>query len=111
MKYYSVQKGYDISDYISIDETELAMAIRAQITGKVALFKKGTAAGNHIISILPDWNKAEKVYNPTGPDLLPSKVRDEHLAFLRFTEESVQRELQGKPALPAPEPEALPSKN
>ncbi len=98
MRYFKVQKGYDATDYISIDETELQTAIRAQVTGKVAMFKNATLAGNHIISITPDFDRLpseDRGYNPnTGSFPLPSVKR----------EENVSREAQGLPALPPKAP-------
>lgn len=55
MKYYKVRM---FNENISIDETELARALYAQITGKVAILKNGSVSGNQIFSITPDYHKA-----------------------------------------------------
>jgi len=55
MKYYKVRM---FNENISIDETELARALYAQVTGKVAILKNGSVSGNQIFSITPDYHKA-----------------------------------------------------
>ena len=56
MKKYIVKIGFGTSDFITITEAEVPTAIKAQITGKVAVFSEGTVAGNNIISVLPDYH-------------------------------------------------------
>lgn len=99
MRYFKVQKGYAQDDFISIDETELSKAIRAQISGKVVIFKNGTLSGNHIMSITPDWNRAEKVYNPAGADYVTTLVRRSYLEFMEFITENIERQNNGLPLL------------
>ena len=58
MKYFIVRFGYNESESISVDETELIKALKIQGNGQVGLFKEGSISGNHIISITPDFNRA-----------------------------------------------------
>lgn len=93
--HFKVQKGYGVEDYISIDGSELKLALRAQVTGKVAIFKGGTVSGNHIISITPDEDKMEKIYNPHGKDHIPARVKEEHQIFFEEVTDAVKKELTG----------------
>lgn len=105
MKYFKVQKGYGAEDYISIDETELQTALRAQVTGKVAMFKNGSVSGNHIISVTADPSQSEKIYNPSGPDYLPKNVEADYRLSIENAKELVTAQLEGrKPELKTLEP-------
>ena len=105
-KFFKVYTGYGETDYISIDETELEMCIRAQITGKVAITKDGTITGNVIQRIVPDWNKAlglNRGYKmkPEDYEYLPKKVADEHRDAIALATSSVQSQLKlGNISLP-----------
>jgi len=72
MKYFKVKIGFGKTDYIRIDETEVAKAIRAQVNGSVALFSEGgSIAGNNILAVLPDWNRVmgyNRDYELNGED-------------------------------------------
>jgi len=94
---YKLQKGYGEDGIILIDETELVPAIKARVTGKTALLKNGVISGSHIISILPDWDSAPKVYNPSGDDFLPAGVRQEYLLALENAEEIVRAGIENRP--------------
>ena len=88
MKYFKVQIFGD--EYISIDETELATAIRAQIKGTIAVLSGGTVAGNSIASITPDWNRElgyNRGYHMTPEDYrsISDKKEKEYAVFLGET--------------------------
>ncbi len=58
MLYFKVKIGFELEDIIGIDETEYPTVFKAQVTGKIAVFKNGMSiGGNSIISIKPDWLK------------------------------------------------------
>lgn len=96
MKHFKVQKGYN-NDFVEIDETELEKAINAQVTGKVAFFKRGgTVSGNHIISVEPDFDKMEKVYNPSGPDVIPNGLVDAHYLAIENAGETVKAAIENR---------------
>jgi hypothetical protein len=70
-KYYRVKTGYGKDDFISIDETELSKALRAQIKGSVAVFAEGSVSGNSILTITPDYQRMmgwNRNYSLTGED-------------------------------------------
>lgn len=87
MKYYRVKVGFLPEDFIQIDETELEMCLRAHVTGKVALTKRGgSVSGNLIQRVYPDLHKilgVNPVYKlqPEDYQLLPKKIVEEHEAF------------------------------
>jgi hypothetical protein len=103
-KYFRVQKGYGEDDYISIDEVELPMAMRAQITGKVAVFSEGSVSGNHIISVIPDYSRMmgwKRGYRLNGEDYdrVGKKTIDECRLMIDLTMTEVAKQLGGKQAL------------
>lgn len=90
MKYYRVKYGYGGNDFYSVNEEEVKKAIRAQINGTVAIFEEGTVAGNHIISISPDYNRLlgyNSDYVLTGEDMreISTQQRQDHEFLLKET--------------------------
>lgn len=88
MKYYRVKYGFGDDDFYNIDESELKKALVAQIQGKVLVCEDGTIAGNNIISIMPDYNRAlglNRDYKLTGEDhsLLGTELVKDHRNFLQ----------------------------
>lgn len=98
MKYWRVQIGYSSDNFISVDEAELGTALRAQITGKVGIFKEGTVTGRNIMSITPDYNRMlgyARDYKLMGEDYerLGSKKLEEHRKYLENIKTSINKEL------------------
>lgn len=96
MKYFRIKIGYGADNFISIDETELAMAIRSQITGRVGLFKEGTVTGKSIISITPDYNRMcgyHRDYQLTGEDYdrIGAEKLNEYRLFLEKTKNETDK--------------------
>lgn len=86
-KYFRVKTGFKDDEFLSIDEHEVEIALRAQITGRVAVLKSGTVSGNHIISITPDYQKEmgwAHDYHLTGEDMgeIGKEKIDEYRNFL-----------------------------
>ena len=98
MKFYRVKTGYGKDEFISVSETELQVAIRAQITGKVGVFNEGTISGNHIISITPDFQRAmgyHRDYQLQGEDYeqIGKIVVNEHREFFQNVKSEVLAQL------------------
>lgn len=99
MKYFRVKHGYGADDFISIDESELPMALRAQITGKVGVFKEGSISGNHIMSITPDYQREmgfHRDYKLQGEDYREMRgLVDEYRSFIELATTQVHAQLGG----------------
>lgn len=98
MKHFRVKFGFKNDDFISIDETELSKALRAQIKGSVAVFKEGSIAGNLITMILPDYQKDmgwNRDYQLTGEDY-DEIGKKRQLSYTSLIE-NTKREIQGLP--------------
>lgn len=106
MKYFKVQTGFGPDDFVQIDETELEMCVKAQITGKVAITKEGTISGNIIQKITPDWNRVlgyQRLYKLQGEDY--RELGERRVEEYRIHLDTVNRKAQGLP--PAPDREEL----
>ena len=74
------------------------MAIRAQVTGRVAIFDEGTVSGNHIIAIIPDYQREKgwgRDYQLTGEDYdeIGRASVNEHRELLEKTKITIQSQL------------------
>lgn len=97
-RYFKVKTGYGKDDFISIDETELPRALRAQITGKIAMLAEGTVAGNHIMSITPDYNRVmgyNRDYQLTGEDYahIGREITEEHRRLIETASNEIYSQL------------------
>lgn len=67
MLYFKIKTGFGANDYISIDQEDYVKAVRAQVTGKVAMLKGArNISGSAIQLILPDYGKTMG-YKPEYP--------------------------------------------
>ena len=105
MMHFKIYSGFTDKEPISIDETELEKALIAQITGKVTILKHGSIAGNSISKIVPDFDRAEKRYNPSGPDYLLPSVQEAHYLAIENTGEKIKARMENRaPVLKEPTP-------
>lgn len=108
MKYFRVYFGWGKDDFISIPETDLKKAIKAQITGQVALLETGSLSGNEIKRIIPDyqremgWNRDYDLgyedYKQIG------STRKEYEDTFILIKTNVERTLDGLPEVKSIEP-------
>jgi len=95
MNYFRIKYGYGTDEFISVDETELPMAVRAHVTGKRGIFKEGTISGDKIIAIVPDFQRAmgwARDYELRGEDYADfgQKRIDEHRLKLQKVEDEIK---------------------
>lgn len=95
MKYFRVKYGYKNDEFISVDEQELPMAMRAHITGKKGVFKEGAVSGDKIIAIVPDWQRVmgwNRDYNLMGEDYdeIGTKPQREYQNLLQETKYQIE---------------------
>ncbi len=96
--HFLVISGYNDQHPISIDETELLQAVKAQLAGNnmVAVFKNGTIVGGQISKIVHDLTKVEKIYNPNGPDRLPKGAIEAHQLAIENAGEIVKAKMENR---------------
>lgn len=98
MKHYRIKYGYRADEFVSVDETELPMAVRAHISGKKGLFKEGSVSGDKIIAIVPDyqrdmgWNRDYILMGEDYDELGKEKLRE----YTTFLEETKNMALGGQ---------------
>lgn len=102
MKYFRVKTGYGKDEFISVDETEVAMAFRAQVNGGVLVAKEGTVSGNHIVSITPDYNREmgyKRDYILQGEDYeqIGAKKQEDYRLFLEDTRLALEGKKREEP--------------
>ena len=101
MLYFKVKIGYEPDDVVFIDESEYGMALKAQISGKIAVFKEGTTiGGNSIISISPDYLKMtgyelDDVTNIKEFQDQKKKCIEDVREFLQKSKIEVEKQLDG----------------
>lgn len=105
MNYYRVVTGFKSMDFISIDQTEVEKALKAQVTGAVVLLKGGSIAGNNIQRIVPDYQRVmgyNKDYQLSSEDFeyIPKQVVVEHENFYANMSQRTEALLQGKATPP-----------
>lgn len=87
MRFYKIKVGYETDGYVSIDETELEMALHIFLTEGKGVFKNGVVRGKDIITIKEDWHKAMGI-NPEW-----KLTSDDHN---EMSKRGITREYQGK---------------
>jgi hypothetical protein len=100
MKYYRIKWGYKDDEFTSVDENDVQTALRAQITGKVAMIGNASISGNSIIAIVPDYQREmgwATDYHLTGEDYyeIGAEKQREYRDFLENTKIEVQQQLVG----------------
>lgn len=109
MKYFRVYYGWGKDDFLSIPETELSKAIKAQITGMVALLEGGSLSGSEIKKIIPDyqremgWNREYQLGYEDYQEIGDAKRKDFENVFL-IAKTNTERAISGLPPVTSIEP-------
>lgn len=105
MKYYQVRYGHRENECVSVSEDEMPTAIKAQVTGKIGVFKEGTISGSSIIAVVPDyqrimgWNRSYALGPEDWAQIQENEECTDARLLLEGTVNQIRRPERNAPAL------------
>lgn len=102
MSYYKIIHGFNIEDYIEIEESEVQKAFYCFLMKKDSVFSGGAVKGSLIQAIKPDfhrvmkWNRGYKLLSDDFEELANKGIDRKMQHFLSVEKEKVQYLIQSK---------------